>query len=64
MRSVVMGHQDDGAVGVGRAELGDDGGRCSLRQKGAQRPAPGRQIVGGGGADHARQRPAKEPPAP
>ena len=63
VRRVVMGHEDDGAIGVGRAAFGDDRGRGSLRQEGAQPPASRGEVVGGGRAHHAGHRRGKHAPA-
>jgi hypothetical protein len=44
VRGVVVGDEDDGALGLGRAELADDVIGDALGQQPAQRPFPGREV--------------------
>ena len=59
MRRVVMGHQDNGAVGVRWAELGHYRGPRALRQHRAQPAASGGQVVNSSRADQAGRRAPK-----
>ena len=60
---VVVGDDDDGALGLGVAELADDVVGGALGQDAAQAALAGREVVGdAGGADRA-QRGAEQAPA-
>ncbi len=61
---VVVGDEDDGALGGGVAELGDDVVGGAGRQRPAQPALAGREVVSdAGGADRAEQAPQRPSPA-